>query len=124
VDRQLVTNHFLHFITLDRSDPKKFQVLQLIAALLSWTDEEKEQAGLARPGASNTILRVPNSPFRRTPSTPSLSTQLDTTTSKESLAELWSDFLEREAKEGMSPSASRRPSTTSTLERRDSEKLT
>jgi hypothetical protein len=38
VDRQLVTNHFLHFLALDRSDPKKFQVLQLIAALLAWTE--------------------------------------------------------------------------------------
>ena len=35
---QVVTNHFLHFLTLDRSDPKKFQVLQLIAALLAWDD--------------------------------------------------------------------------------------
>lgn len=49
------------------------------------------------------MLRVPLSPFRRTPSTPSLS---DSTFdnhaggSKESLAELWSDFLEREAQEG------------------------
>jgi hypothetical protein len=40
VDRQLVTNHFLHFIHIDRADPKKFQVLQLIAALLSWTEGE------------------------------------------------------------------------------------
>lgn len=38
IDRQLVTNHFLQFITLDRSDPKKFQVLQLISAMLAWTD--------------------------------------------------------------------------------------
>lgn len=38
VDRQIVTNHFLHFLMLDRSDPKKFQVLQLIAALLGWTE--------------------------------------------------------------------------------------
>lgn len=36
--RHIVTNHFLHFLTLDRSDPKKFQVLQLIGALLGWTD--------------------------------------------------------------------------------------
>jgi hypothetical protein len=83
--------------------------------------EQKEQAGLARPGASN-ALRVPMSPFRRTPSTPSLS-QLETRTSKESLAELWSDFLERESQEGTSPSASRRPSTVMPgLERRDSDK--
>lgn len=36
--RHIVTNHFLHFLALDRADPKKFQVLQLIAALLNWTD--------------------------------------------------------------------------------------
>lgn len=38
VDRHIVTNHFLHFLILDRSDPKKFQVLQLIAALLGWSE--------------------------------------------------------------------------------------
>ena len=38
VDRQIVTNHLLHFLALDRSDPKKFQVLQLIAALLGWSE--------------------------------------------------------------------------------------
>jgi chromosome segregation ATPase len=125
VDRHIVTNHFLHFLMLDRSDPKKFQILQLIAALLGWTEgmfspaltfpplpapiantyltEQREQAGLARPGASNSLLKIPLSPFRRTPSTPSLS---DATFdnhqggSKESLAELWSDFLEQEAQEG------------------------
>ncbi len=36
--RNIVTNHLLHFLALDRSDPKKFQVLQLIAALLDWSD--------------------------------------------------------------------------------------
>lgn len=38
VDRQVVTNHLLHFLALDRSDAKKFQVLKLIAALLGWTE--------------------------------------------------------------------------------------
>ncbi|RYC63060.1 hypothetical protein CHU98_g3145 [Xylaria longipes] len=28
IDRQIVTNHFLQFLALDRSDPKKFQILQ------------------------------------------------------------------------------------------------
>lgn len=37
-NRHIVTNHLLHFLALDRSDPKKFQILQLIAALLGWTD--------------------------------------------------------------------------------------
>lgn len=103
VDRQVVTNHFLHFLSLDRSDPKKFQVLQVIASLLNWTDEQKEQAGLARPGASSNSLRLPMSPFHRTPSTPSLSTEFFTEPSsaqKESLSELWTGFLERSAEEG------------------------
>ena len=33
-----MTNHLLHFLALDRSDPKKFQILQLIAALLCWDE--------------------------------------------------------------------------------------
>ena len=101
--RQVVTNHFLHFLSLDRSDPKKFQVLQVIASLLNWTDEQKEQAGLARPGASSNSLRLPMSPFHRTPSTPSLSTEFFTEPSnsqKESLSELWTGFLEKSAEEG------------------------
>lgn len=104
VDRQIVTNYFLHFLAIDRSDPKKFEALQLISALLGWTDEQKEQAGLARPGTSNSNLRIPMSPFRRTPSTPSLNSGINdpmlmasSSSNKESLAELWSDFLEREA---------------------------
>ncbi|KIM93020.1 hypothetical protein OIDMADRAFT_184905 [Oidiodendron maius Zn] len=104
IDRQIVTNHFLQFLALDRSDPKKFQILQLIAALLNWTDEQKEQAGLARPGTSYNSLRLPTSPFHRTPSTPSLASDFFTepATSKESLADLWTGFLERSAEEGMS----------------------
>ena len=38
VYRQLISNHFLHFLALERTDPKKFQILQIMAALLSWTD--------------------------------------------------------------------------------------
>ena len=119
-DRQIVTNHFLHFLALDRSDPKKFQILQLIAALLNWTDEQKEQAGLARPGASNNSLRLPMSPFHRTPSTPSLSTEYFTESpaSKESLSELWTGFLERSAEEG-STAGSRSGSVSSAAPRPD-----
>ncbi|KAI9801381.1 MAG: hypothetical protein M1825_003360 [Sarcosagium campestre] len=105
VDRQIVTNHLLHFLALDRADPKKYQVLQVIAAYLDWTDEQREQSGLSRPGASNTSLRTPLSPFHRTPSTPALNSELfsDNSTSRETLAELWSGFLEQEAHEGSNP---------------------
>ncbi|KAI0205471.1 hypothetical protein F4808DRAFT_234384 [Astrocystis sublimbata] len=117
IDRQIVTNHFLQFLTLDRSDPKKFQILQVIAGLLNWTDEQREQAGLARPGASSNSLRLPSSPFHRTPSTPSLNTEFfseptPTSANKESLADLWAGFLERSVDDGTGPS-SRKASTSS-----------
>ncbi|KAI5293139.1 hypothetical protein KEM55_007263, partial [Ascosphaera atra] len=108
VDRHLVTNYLLQFLSLERADPKKFQVLQLISALLGWSDEEKEQAGLARPGSTTHhtpgfgSLRSPSSPMFRGGSTPSMPTDYLSAESssvgsrKESLAELWSDFLEQE----------------------------
>lgn len=102
--RQIVTNHLLHFLTLDRGDVKRFQVLQVMAGYLNWTDEQREQAGLARPGTSSNTLRLPTSPFQRTPSSPSLHTDLFSEPSpardKESLSELWAGFLERSAQEG------------------------
>ncbi|KAL7623861.1 hypothetical protein AAE478_005417 [Parahypoxylon ruwenzoriense] len=118
IDRQIVTNHFLQFLALDRSDPKKFQILQIIAGLLNWTDEQREQAGLARPGTSNNSLRLPSSPFHRTPSTPSLNTEFfteptPTSASKESLADLWAGFLERSVEEASQAGGSRKGSMSS-----------
>ncbi|OLN92185.1 GRIP domain-containing protein [Colletotrichum chlorophyti] len=79
----------------------------VMAGYLNWTDEQREQAGLARPGTSTNILRLPASPFHRTPSTPSLSAEFFSETTptsagnKESLADLWAGFLERSAEEGL-----------------------
>ncbi|KAF2204719.1 hypothetical protein GQ43DRAFT_408983 [Delitschia confertaspora ATCC 74209] len=117
VDRQIISNYILHFLAIDRADPKKFQALQLIASLLNWSDEEREQAGLARPGASNNSLRIPLSPFRRMPSSPSLQSmdpmlEDSSSNNKESLSELWSEFLEREASEAAD---SRRESKSTTM---------
>lgn len=121
VDRQVVTNYLLQFLTLDRSDAKRFQVLQIIAGYLNWSDEEREKAGLARPGgapAGGSSLRLPISPFHRTPSSPSLNADLfsEPTPSgkdKESLAELWAGFLERSAAEEATPGGSRKDSVSS-----------
>ncbi|KAK2072941.1 hypothetical protein P8C59_007260 [Phyllachora maydis] len=103
IDRQIVTNHVLQFLALDRSDPKKFQILQVIAGLLNWTDEQREQAGLARPGTSGYNMRLSPSPFQRTPSSPGLNKDFMSETSsganKESLASLWAEFLERNVEE-------------------------
>lgn len=113
-----MTNHFLQFLALDRSDPKKFQILQIIAGLLTWTEEQREQAGLSRPGTSTNSLRLPTSPFHRTPSTPSLNTEFfsDTTPTSakgESLADLWAGFLERSVEEASAGGESRKGSMSS-----------
>lgn len=50
VDRRLVTNVLLQFIATPRADPKRFEMLSLLATILSWEDSERERAGLQRAG--------------------------------------------------------------------------
>lgn len=150
--RQIVTNHLIQFLSLDRSDPKKFQILQVIAGLLNWTDEQREQAGLARPGGSggglgsaSSLLRLPTSPFHRTPSSPSLnhdffsdmshtnnsstmsptagSVRDGSTGGRESLADLWAGFLERSVEEASAqhnPGGQQQPGAGGIGKRKDS----
>lgn len=47
VDRQLISNVFISFLQLARGDAKKFQALELIAALLEWDSLQKIAAGLS-----------------------------------------------------------------------------
>ena len=116
VDRQIVSNYLIQFLSLDRGDQKRFQILQVISGYLNWTDDEKAKVGLLRGSGSGTSgggvpfgpssgmsLRIAQSPFHRTPSTPSLNTEFFAqdapSATKESLADLWADFLERGAEE-------------------------
>lgn len=48
VDRRLVTNVMLSFLTTPRADGKRFEMLKLLADILSWNDVEREKAGLQR----------------------------------------------------------------------------
>lgn len=50
VDRRLVTNVLLSFLTTPRADSKRFEMLSLLATILSWNDDEREKAGLQRKG--------------------------------------------------------------------------
>lgn len=72
VDKELVTNLFISFLTIPRGDTKKFEVLQLISNYLGWNDEQKLQAGLSH----NTSSRV---------------------NSRESFVSLWTEYLEKES---------------------------
>lgn len=46
--RRLVSNVLITFITTPRGDSKRFEMLQLIASILSWTDDQREKVGLQR----------------------------------------------------------------------------
>lgn len=46
VDKELISNLLVSFVSIPRADPKKFEVLELISSFLSWDDEKKRQAGL------------------------------------------------------------------------------
>jgi len=48
VDRRLVNNVLLSFLSTPRADAKRFEMLTLLASVLSWTDAEREKAGLQR----------------------------------------------------------------------------
>lgn len=48
VDRRLVTNVLLSFLSTPRADPKRFEMLGLLGTILGWGDTERERAGLIR----------------------------------------------------------------------------
>lgn len=41
----------LQFLGADRADPKRFEMLSLLAGVLNWGDAERTKAGLLRGGA-------------------------------------------------------------------------
>ncbi len=65
VDRRLVTNVLLTFLCTPREDTKRFEMLGLLASILSWSDEERVRAGLRRIG--NNPASSANSPARPRP---------------------------------------------------------
>ncbi|KIJ36802.1 hypothetical protein M422DRAFT_178917, partial [Sphaerobolus stellatus SS14] len=97
VDRRLVTNVFLSFLTTPRADTKRYEMLSLLASILSWTDAEREKAGLQRTAGSSLLSRVTGRTH---------STELERTDETESFSNMWVEFLLKEANQGSQGSAS------------------
>ncbi|CDK28271.1 unnamed protein product [Kuraishia capsulata CBS 1993] len=93
VDRELVSNLFISFLSLPRADTKKFEVLQLISNFLNWDDDKKMHAGLiANPNAKSA-----NGKHSRTPSASNiLMSGGPVDTRSDSFVSLWTEFLEKE----------------------------
>ncbi|KAF8591360.1 hypothetical protein K439DRAFT_1644318 [Ramaria rubella] len=96
VDRRLVTNVMLSFLTTPRSDGKRFEMLSLLASVLSWTDDEREKAGLQRSANVASSLLGRGSGRGKAP-------ELEKTDETESFSKMWVEFLLKEAGQGNSP---------------------
>lgn len=110
LDRRLVTNVLLSFITTPRGDAKRFEMLSLLATILSWTDDQREEVGLQKssggPGSTSGARSAATSPaaprvgmHRRghTRSGARGKTLDDTLGENETFSSLWIEFLLREA---------------------------
>ncbi|CAG8472399.1 28628_t:CDS:2 [Gigaspora margarita] len=99
------------FFNTPRGDSKRFEILQLMANMLQWTEEQKEQVGLIRKAASKTLDERSNSwgsglwtPTIERPRS-RLSEDIPRTIvrineeppSKESFSDMWISFLLKEA---------------------------
>ncbi|KAF9788044.1 hypothetical protein BJ322DRAFT_1203429 [Thelephora terrestris] len=103
VDRRLVTNVLLQFLTTPRGDAKRFEMLTLLSSILQWSDDEREKAGLQRsgpPGSKSSILST------LSPASKSKALELEKTDETESFSRLWVEFLLTEAAAGETPSSS------------------
>ncbi|KAJ9099026.1 hypothetical protein QFC20_005783 [Naganishia adeliensis] len=109
VDRRLVTNVLLQFIATPRADPKRFEMLSLLATILSWEDSERERAGLQRAGGSTTPGGRKASSARRKESEAQAGpgqgrTQEEQDKYNESFSDLFVEFLLKEAAQGQKKS--------------------
>jgi len=105
VDRRLVSNVFLSFLSTPRADTKRYEMLSLLASILSWNDNEREKAGLQRANLANST-----SFWIRSPLTPPTKTaELEKTDETESFSRLWVEFLLSEAAAGETPSTAPSP---------------
>ncbi|KIK21285.1 hypothetical protein PISMIDRAFT_681520 [Pisolithus microcarpus 441] len=103
VDRQLVSNVLLSFLSTPRADSKRFEMLSLLATILSWSDAEREKAGLQRvqsngANSSPSLWSRSSNVFNSPPKGKSI--ELEKTDETESFSRLWVEFLLTEANQG------------------------
>ncbi|GAK64744.1 guanylate kinase [Moesziomyces antarcticus] len=59
VDKRLVTNLVIQFITTPRTDGKRWEMLNLIASVLDWSHDQRQQAGLSKASSTATGAQRP-----------------------------------------------------------------
>eukprot|EP00842_Homolaphlyctis_polyrhiza_P002551 jgi/Hompol1/3297/HPOL_006457-RA len=122
VDRKLIANLIVGFLSASRGDSKRFEILNLISSVLKFSDEEKFKVGLSRTqGASQSLAGA-------VPSTSGASGGGTGSSTGVSFTDMWISFLLKETQQAVhdqstpsqslqtlaSPSTASLPSPTST----------
>lgn len=119
VDRRLVTNVLLSFLSTPRADPKRFEMLNLIATILCWNENERMKAGLQRATVSPSTSGLLFSKGSSGSLGSGKDVELEKTDETESFSRLWVEFLLTEANAGDRPTSSTATSPTSPHQRRE-----
>ncbi|CAG8500987.1 24401_t:CDS:2 [Racocetra persica] len=121
VDKRLITNLLIAFFNTPRGDSKRFEILQLMANMLQWSEEQKEQVGLIRKASTKTLderssgwgtgLWTPTIERPRNRLSEDIPRTIvrmnEEPPSKESFSDMWISFLLREAsKDSSEPNVS------------------
>ncbi|WVR05645.1 hypothetical protein IAU60_002667 [Kwoniella sp. DSM 27419] len=104
VDRRLVTNILLSFLTTSRGDTKRFEMLSLLSTILSWDENEREKAGLQRKGG--TPLVGGDGKDRKREGKGKERSAEEEAAMNESFSNLFVEFLLKEASQGQQSRAS------------------
>ncbi|CAG8516876.1 4879_t:CDS:2 [Acaulospora colombiana] len=108
VDKRLITNLLIAFFNTPRGDSKRFEILQLMASMLQWNEEQKEQVGLIRK-ASRTLdngwtsglwtptIERPRNRLSEDVPRPTVRISDEDDDHKESFSDMWISFLLKEA---------------------------
>jgi len=117
VDRRLITNILMSFFNAPRADSKRFEMLSLLASILSWSDEDRERAGLQKnvstlsvPSTSTTPSSIRTGRQRGHSRSVARGKNVDESfADEESFSNLWIEFLLREANQSSSSASSYAP---------------
>ncbi|CAE6405808.1 unnamed protein product [Rhizoctonia solani] len=106
VDRELVSNILLAFLSAPRTDGTRFEMLAILANILGWGEVEREKAGLQRSGGSGAITPIGTGIIARKMSSASAGgkhLELDGSDETDSFSKMWVEFLLKEANQGSAP---------------------
>ncbi|KAM0787675.1 hypothetical protein ACM66B_003738 [Microbotryomycetes sp. NB124-2] len=100
VDRRLVSNVLISFLLTPRGDSKRFEMLQVLSSILSWTDDQREQVGLQRTSALSGPGVISGRRTGRGHARSGKGKEADDNGAEESFSNLWIEFLLKESGAG------------------------